>query len=366
MLTMSHLPVSPASGGLHINSGFSLANQKRRPLTRMTSNTRLLLLALTIGIVLCFGTSTVLAQDAQYTTAEYNEYQKAVKEGADTLIAFIKSHPDSALKQYAVSEYQQLLKALLESGKHSEAAEAGKKYLEEVDSESFEVLYLTTWSSFYSQQYEQTVQYGAKTFAMKPDAPQLESILARSYQKTGDIVNAVPLAEKICAGVEPKDCYDLLPMLTRHYAEKKDWNSAAKWAELTIKAVDTVSKPAAVSDADWKTFTNEEKSVCYAVLGRKSFEGKSWNSTEKNYATSRKLNPKNRARTAEGYYYTGMSRWNRELIDAAMDSFARGSLLTGTPHSGECRKKLEELSKGTHNGSLAGLEEYLDRISSSR
>ena len=97
----------------------------------MTSNTRLLLLALTTGIALCFGTATVLAQDAQYTTAEYNEYQKAVKEGADSLITFIKTHPDSALKQYAISEYQQLLKALLESGKHAEAVEAGKKYLAE-------------------------------------------------------------------------------------------------------------------------------------------------------------------------------------------------------------------------------------------
>ncbi len=332
----------------------------------MTSKTRLLLFALTIGIALCSATSTVLAQDAQYTTAEYNEYQMAVKEGVDSLIAFIGSHPNSALTQYAVSEYQQLIKTLLESGKHNEAAEAGKKYLDEIDSESFEVLYLTTWSSFYSQQYEQTVEYGAKTYAIKPDAPQLESILARSYQKTGDIANAVPLAEKICAAAEPKDCYDLLPMITRHYAEKKNWSNAAKWAELTIQAVDTVDKPAAVSDADWKTFTNEEKSVCHAVLGRRAFERKSWSSTEKDYATSRKLNPKNRARVAEGYYYTGMSRWNRELIDAAMDSFARGSLLTGTPHSGECRKKLEQLYKGTHNGSLAGLEEYLDRIASSR
>jgi tetratricopeptide (TPR) repeat protein len=331
----------------------------------MNSNTRPLLFAITLVIALCLGTSAVLAQDAQYTTAEYNEYQKAVSEGADSLIAFIDSHPDSALKQYAVSEYQQLIKAQLEAGKHSEAAAAGKQYLEKIDPESFEVLYLTTWSSFYSQQYEQAVLYGAKTYAMKPDAPQLESMLARSYQKTGNLAEAVPLAEKICAGVEPKDCYDLLPMITRHYAERKEWNGAAKWAEMTIKAVDTVAKPAQVSDADWKTFTNEEKSVCYAVLGRQAFEKKSWSGTEKNYETSRKLNPKNRARVAEGYYYTGMSRWNRELIDAAMDSFARGSLLTGTPHSKECRKQLEQLYKGTHNGSLAGLEEYLDRIGSS-
>lgn len=316
-------------------------------------------------IALCLALSAPLAQDAQYTTAEYNEYQKAVSEGADSLIAFIKTHPESALKQYAISEYQQHLKTQLEGGKHAEAAAAGVKYLEQIDSESFEVLYLTTWASFYSQQYDLSAKYGAATYAIKPDAPQLESILARSYQKIGDIEQAIPLSEKICSGVEPKDCYDLLPMITRHYAEKKDWNNAAKWAEETIKAVDTVEKPAQVAAADWETFTNEEKSVCYAVLGRQAFEKKSWNGTEKNYETSRKLNPKNRARVAEGYYYTGMSRWNRELIDAAMDSFARGSLLTGTPHSTECRKQLEQLYKGTHNGSLAGLEEYLDRIASS-
>ena len=67
---------------------------------------------------------------------------------------------------------------------------------------------------------------------------------------------------------------------------------------------------------------------------------------------------------AEGYFYTGVARWNRELIDAAMESFAKGSFLQGTPHAEPCRKELEKLYKATHNGSLAGFEEYLDNARS--
>jgi hypothetical protein len=133
---------------------------------------------------------------------------------------------------------------------------------------------------------------------------------------------------------------------------------------LTVKAFDAAPKPAQISDADWKSFTDEEKSVAYAVMGRKAFERKSWAAVQKNYSTARSLNPKNRAQNAEGYYYIGMSLWNQELIDAAMENFARGSKLSGTPHSDPCREQLEKLYRGTHNGSLAGFEEYLGRFGS--
>jgi hypothetical protein len=52
-----------------------------------------------------------------------------------------------------------------------------------------------------------------------------------------------------------------------------------------------------------------------------------------------------------------------EQIDSAMEAFARGSKMTGTPYAEPCRNELEKLYKATHNGSLAGLEEYLDRFS---
>ncbi len=304
-----------------------------------------------------------MAQEAQYSAAEYNEYQKAITDGEDAILEWISTHPDSALKQYALGEYQKLVKGYLDAQKHKETVAAAEKFVENIDPNSFEMVFLAAWSSFYSQQYAKAATYSEKAFELKPDAPQLEHlipILARSYANLGEMNKSLPYTEKYCATVTPKDCYDLLPAVVRHYAEGKNWKSAAKYAQMTIEAFDAVEKPAQVSQSEWDNFVSEEKSVAYAVLGRNAAEGKKWSAVEQNYATSRQLNPKNRARSAEGYFYTGVARWNREMIDAAMASFAKGSFLEGTPHADPCKKELEKLYKATHNGSLAGFEEYLD------
>jgi tetratricopeptide (TPR) repeat protein len=314
-------------------------------------------------LVLFLAGSAMMAQEAQYTPAEYNEYQKAINEGEDAIIDWISTHPDSALMQYAHGEYQKLVKGYVDAGKHKETVNAAEKYLQNIDADAFEMVFLAAWSSFYSDQYEKATVYSEKAFQLKPDAPQLEHfipILARSYAKLGNIEKSLLYTEKYCGSVEPKDCYDLLPGVVRHYAEAKDWKSAAKYAEKTIEAFDTIEIPATVAQAEWESFVNEEKSVCHAVLGRNAAEQKRWSTTEKHYTESRRFNPKNRARSAEGYFYIGVARWNREMIDAAMASFAKGSFLQGTPHSEPCKVELEKLYKATHNGSLAGFEEYLD------
>lgn len=307
--------------------------------------------------------SIVAAQEAQYTAAEYNEYQKAITDGEDAIIEWINTHQDSALKQYALGEYQKVVKGYVDAQKHSETVVAAEKFLENIDPDNFEMVFLAAWSSFYSQQYEKATIYAEKAFQLKPDAPQLTHfvpILARSYAKLGNIEKSLPYTEKYCGSVEPKECYDLLPGVVRHFAEAKDWKSAASYAQKTIQAFDTIEKPAQVTQSEWDNFVNEERSVCHAVLGRNAAEAKQWNTAEKHYAESHKFNPKNRARSAEGYFYIGVARWNREMIDAAMASFAKGSFLEGTPHADPCRKELERLYKATHNGSLAGFEEYLD------
>ena len=50
-----------------------------------------------IALMAILSASAAIGQDLQYTAAEYNEYQKAVKDGEDTIIEWIKTHPDSTL-----------------------------------------------------------------------------------------------------------------------------------------------------------------------------------------------------------------------------------------------------------------------------
>lgn len=316
------------------------------------------------GLAICclMGLLGAAAMGQDYTIEEYNLYQEAITQGEDAIIKFVKDHPQSSLNQYAIGAYLDRMKEQAGQGKHAEAVAAGEKFLAAgLGIESFDILYLTTWSSFYSQQYDKAAKYGEKVYAQKADAAQIVPILARAYLNTGNLEKAVTHGESHCATVPAKDCYDLLPTITRQYFEKKDWKNAAKFAKATVEAFTTVEKPAQVSQEEWDNFANEEKSVAHAVMAREAYESGRFAAVEKMFTDSRKLSPKNKARAAESYYYTGMSQWRQEQIDPAMASFARGSQLKGVEMAEYCRERLEALYRATHNGSLAGLDEYLER-----
>jgi tetratricopeptide (TPR) repeat protein len=319
------------------------------------------LIAFISVLVLLAGTSGLFAQG--YTQAEYNIYQKAVSDGEDAIIEWVKANPESTLKQYAIGEFEKIVKDYLDKGEHAKVVSAAEKYLNNIDGEKVAMLFLAAWSSYYSQQYPKAAEYGEKIYNDPNYTGHLTPILARSYQQTGNVEKMVPYAEKLCKDSEPKDCYDLLPALMKNHAVNESWGEAAKYADLTIKAYSEVAKPAQVSQTDWDDFVAEEKSVAYQIKGRAAAESGSWGNVEKNYTNSRKLNPKDKVRTSEGYFYIGRARWNMEQIDSAMEAFARGSKMSGTPYAKPCRNELEKLYKATHNGSLAGLEEFLDRFS---
>ena len=319
------------------------------------------LTALITVLVLITGTSGLFAQG--YTQAEYNVYLKTISEGEDAIIEYIKANPDSPLKQYALGEFKKIVTGYLDGSEHAKVVSASENYLNNLDGEDVKMLFLAAWSSFNSQQYAKVCQYGEKIYDNPDYTTHLTPILARSFQQTGEIEKSIPYAEKACADISPKDCYDLLPDIMKHYAADKSWKQASKYADQTIQAYNEVAKPAQVSQEKWDSYVNEEKSIAFQIKGREAAEFGKWKTVEKSYTASRKHNPKNKLRTSEGYFYIARARWNLEQIDSAMEAFARGSKMSGTPFAKPCRKELEKLYRATHNGSLAGLEEFLDRFS---
>jgi tetratricopeptide (TPR) repeat protein len=318
---------------------------------------------------LLFTSAPLFAQD--YTIEEYNAYQKAVEDGEDAMISFLKEHPQSSLNDYVVGAYLQKLNGYREKQQWDQAFQEGKKFLNEVDTKIVPednqnrslILTMTTWAAFNSQHYAQAAQYGEEVYAAKPDTPNLVMILARSYLNAGDVTNAVKYGSKYCATVEPAKCFDILPTLMRYYADQKKWSTADKYAKQTIDALSNAPKPSTVAENEWRKYTNEQKSVAYTIIGRNAFEGKNWQVSEKNYSSALNLAPNNDLR-AEAHYYIGMSRWNQKQIDPAMDAFARGVAQGNTPYRETCQKQLEKLYRATHNGSLAGLDELLERARS--
>lgn len=326
-------------------------------------------------LVVCLAiTSPTFAQDEQqqeeepsYTQEEYNAYQAAVEDGPSGIINFLNENPDSELRQYAVGAYLKVIQERQNASDHAQAVEAGEQFLSNIDSERFDVQFLTAWSSFHSQQYDKAVKYSEQCYNDAPDQArqQLDMILMRSYLQTDDQESALPYAEKVCDNGDAEKCYDVYPMLMRRYAEGKQWSTASKWAQKNVEALDTISQPEGVSANEWDQYVTEERSVSHAILGRTAAENDRWESAQQHYRTVLSITPSsNGARHAEAYYYIGRALWDDKQIDAAMEAFAKGSVISGAPHAGPCRKNLETLYRSTHNDSLAGLDEFVNRVTS--
>ena len=85
--------------------------------------------------------------------------------------------------------------------------------------------------------------------------------------------------------------------------------------------------------------------------------------TISNYKQALKVYGKNAGVSAEAYYHIGYAMWKLDpqgVEEGAMIAFAKGAQQKGAPHQQPCQKELERLYKVIHNGSLAGIEEFIE------
>lgn len=313
-------------------------------------------------LILFVAGGMVLGQD--YTREEYNEYQKAVSDGPDAILAFVESHPDSALNQYATGAYLKAMQEALNQGENQAVIEAGEKYMESLDPERYEVLLLTTYASYNAKDYQRTVKYGEKTYEAKPN-PELAMIMAESYLSLDDIENMVPWTDKACAegaGGNQGTCASMFSYIASLYAQDKEWGKSTEYGRKVIDSLEGKAKPEQLTQAN----VDQMLSDAYSFIGRSAADRKDWGSVKPNYDKSVEYAPENIDRKAEALFWTGMALWNQEQVESAMEYFARGCAAeyAETSYSELCRNELERLYKSTHNGSLAGIEEYLSDINS--
>lgn len=296
-----------------------------------------------------------------YTREEYNEYQKAVTDGTDAIMEFVKTHPESTLNQYATGAYLKAMQENLNQGNNEEVLAAGEKYLQELEADRYEVLLFSTYAAYNSKQYEKAAKYGEKTYNAKPDS-ELAMILAESYLSLDEVESMVPWTDKACLEGNPGTCSSMFSYIAGFYATQKEWSKSSEYAKKVAGVLEGKAKPAELTQGK----INEMLSDAYSFVGRSAAENKQWGAVKAGYDKSVEFAPQNNTRKAEALFWTGMALWNQEQIQEAMENFARGcgNQYKDTPYAELCRKELERLYRSTHNGSLAGLEEYLEDINS--
>ncbi|MDA2935548.1 hypothetical protein MYX82_14615, partial [Acidobacteria bacterium AH-259-D05] len=320
-------------------------------------------------LVLGISQAFTLAQEdqpgaPQYTNQEYAAYERAVNadpaEREDTIVEFLTANPKSTLVQYAVGSYLQLMQEYQNKGLSQQVFSAGEKLLTVIP-DDLNTQYMTAIAAYQMQQFEKATAYGEKVYAQKPNTG-LAFVLANSFGQLENEDKYIEYGEKACAELAPEDCYQILSDIAKIYAANKEWAQAAQYAEKAIQGFDEAEKPTQMSAPEWKNYINKEKATAYTVLGRWAAERKSWNSAISNYQKVLTLYQKDPASNAEAYYYTGMGRWDQKQMDSAMEAFAKGSVQKGAPHAEHCREYLETLYRSTHNDSLAGIEEFVARV----
>ena len=315
-----------------------------------------------LALSLVLGQTLVLVQ-AQYTTEEYAAYEMAVNadpaERHDTIISFLTANPKSALVEYAVGSYLQLMQEYQNQGQSQQVVSAGEKLLG-VMPEDLNAQYMTAISAYQIQDFDKATSYGEIVYAAKPDTG-LAFVLANSFAQLGNQDKQIEYGDKACSELAPKDCFQILSQIGKIYAGRTEWAKAAQYAEKAVEGLDTADKPGQMSDSEWKTYLDTEKATAFTVIGRSAAELNNWNTAISNYQRVISLS-KDPAAKAEAYYYTGMGRWDQRQMDSAMDAFAKGSVQTDAPHAEHCRQYLETLYKSTHNDSLAGIEEFIARV----
>jgi len=314
---------------------------------------------LVTGVLLILFVAGGVAFGQGYTREEYNEYQKAVSDGPDAILAFVKSHPDSTLNQYATGAYLKAMQEALNQGQNEEVLAAGEAYMKELEPERYEVLLLSTYAAYNSKEHAKAATYGEKAYAAKPD-PDLAGILAESYLAADNVEGMIPWAEKACVEGDPATCAGYFSYIAGFYSSGKQWSKSADYARKLIALLEDKPKPAQLTQGK----INEMLSDAYSFVGRSSAEAKRWGAVKANYDKSVSYAPKNVNRQAEALFWTGMSLWNQQQIEAAMEYFARGCAdqFKESPYAELCLKEVQRLYKGSHNGSLAGFEEYLEDI----
>ncbi len=318
-------------------------------------------------LILMISHSLVLAQEEeegmiQYTPEEYELYQNAVnaapEEREDAIIQFVEENPKSTLIQYAASSYVQLMQAYESQGQTERVLDAGKRLLKLLPEEA-NALYLTAVAANQLGRFEEAVQYGEKAYSANPSAG-LAFFLATCFGRLKDEDKYAEYGDIYCQEPEAKQCYLIQADLMRRFAGNKQWGKAAEYAQRALKGLEAAEKPPQSSPSEWSDDLDKQRVVAYSIVGRNGWESQNWRTSLENYqkVLSLKTDP---AMKAEAHYYAGMSQWKQREIDSAMKAFAKGSVQEKAPYAKHCRQYLETLYKSTHNDSLAGVEEFVER-----
>ena len=299
-----------------------------------------------------------LAQEQpKYTAEEYKAYQAITAETDPVkktalVIAFLKDRPQSTLRPHVIADYQKMMQELQKNGNWAAIIAAGEQFITVVPDDLLTISLLAT-AYQKTKNNEKFVTYGEKVFDANPNG-NIAYYLAKAYLDMKNNAGFVKWGEKTVEFMP--DNYEILLELTVSFGEARRYPQAIKYGKMCLKAFQSATKPAAMSEKDWKAFGTHLNATCYYIVGSSAYETKDYGTAIANLEGSLKYFSRNEM----AYYKLAHAYWQQNRIDLAMKNFAKAYLLKGSS-SRAARQYLDQLYKSTHQQSLVGVERVIDK-----
>lgn len=294
----------------------------------------------------------------QYSVYDAARNEKDVDKRAAAYLDFLKRFPNSKLEEYVVGEYKQLMQDAYDSKETERLVKLGEDFLAAKPGDVASLYFLAN-GLFNTAQWSRAINYAEQLHEVADNA-QVKSqsvfILAFAALRSNDTDRLMKYGDEACANLQPKDCYAVRIEQMRIALSQKRQSMAAQYAKKALEGIQAVA--ATNQDPAVKKYIDENRLRALWLLGEQDWEKERWQSAMSNYQAVLKYAHERELRS-EMFYKIGMCLWRMGKTDTAMEVFARGSLTGPNPHAKECRRHLETLYKAGHNGSTAGIEEYI-------
>jgi tetratricopeptide (TPR) repeat protein len=317
--------------------------------------------------------------DYQYKKdyAQYEEIKKEadIQKRADLLLGFVKERPISRILLYVVTDYQAAINPQLEKKDWAKAISMSEALLsilpteEKVKAEEIPV----GSEEFLKDQLAPSVlllertmlaaQYGAgnlpkaaelaeKIYAAAPDASMLQT-LAAIYLNMQNFDKYLEYGQKILAQApmdQPLGYTTALQMADIHLRKQDVPAATAMFSKIMAVYGDKV--PPNMAEPQW----NATRAIAFGLMGADAYQKKDYPGALGLYQKVVQFDPKR----DDAWYYIGMSKWQTEGQDAAVEPFAKCVVLEKTM-APRAKQYLEQIYQGSHSGSLEGIEEVLTK-----
>jgi tetratricopeptide (TPR) repeat protein len=297
-------------------------------------------------------------EQEDYTDEEYDAYEKATTEPdldkrGTMLLAFMEKYPKSKLKSYIVTAYQTLMYEYQKSQKYAKLEPLAEQWLKYYPDDLQTVAYIAESAQMLGQD-KKFLEYGLKIFEQKPSA-KLAGYISQSYEKVGDKEKYLEWTQKLFTYPEYDGNYSIRMMFVKKYADEKNLDKAAEYANLALKSLEVAKKQEGQSDADFQKDKTTVRRYCYFINGMSLYEKEKYAESIKNLEVALKVE-----RFDAAYYYIGLSLWKLDKVEEAIMAFAKAVVLKGDT-SPQAKEHLEKLYKALHNNTVIGIEKVYRR-----